>query len=92
MAMTNIFKPIRHPAPDLNPAEGQAFPPSPANDTESGASREIRMGAKPVTNMFPSGPTAVEPFTDQTATDEDAWLAMLEIVFAETGWPDAEES
>ena len=50
------------------------------------------MGAQPVTNMFPSGPTAVEPFTDQTATDEDAWLAMLEIVFAETGWPDAEES
>lgn len=91
MAMTNIFKPLRHPATDQDLAEGKYFPLR-ADNTESGDSRETRMGTQPVTNTFPSGPTAFQATNNEKTADEDTWLAMLEIVFAATGWPDAEES
>ena len=84
MAMLNIFKPIRHHLPNSDAAAAETL----ARDdemAESGDSRANRMGVQPVTNTLPSGPSA----SPEPAADEDAWLAMLEIVFAETGWPDA---
>jgi hypothetical protein len=82
MAMTNIFKPIRYHLPDPDEAAGR---PHRDEMAESGDSRANRMGVQPVTNTLPSGPSAAPA----PVSDEDAWLAMLEIVFAETGWPDA---
>jgi hypothetical protein len=48
--------------------------------------RATRMGAQPVTNPPPSGPSPEAA----RAAQEEGWLALLELVFEETGWPDAE--
>jgi hypothetical protein len=52
------------------------------------------VGTQPVTNTSPSGPSdRPAPITDTgsyTEEDEGAWLALLELIFETTGWPDAE--
>jgi hypothetical protein len=54
---------------------------------EPGAGRESRAGVQPVTNTpspgAPSGPST-------RSAQEEGWLALLELVFDETGWPDAD--
>lgn len=80
MTMVEIFKPIRR---QLS-AYGERAIRDPA-----GSRRENRVGTKPVTNTSPPGPelSAVE---QQRRVDEQGWMALLELVFLETGWPDAE--
>lgn len=51
--------------------------------------RADRVGAQPVTNKPPSGPAATQPAASEPSAQEQGWMALLEIVFDETGWPDA---
>jgi len=51
--------------------------------------RADRVGAQPVTNKPPSGFSAGQPPGNEPDPREQGWLALLEIVFDETGWPDA---
>ncbi|MEO8883259.1 MAG: hypothetical protein ABI377_07620 [Devosia sp.] len=51
--------------------------------------RADRVGAQPVTNKPPSGPLTKQPAGNESSAQEQGWLALLEIVFDETGWPDA---
>jgi len=84
MPMAKIFKPIRwqsaaaHEGKESPSQQPLGLPPATI------AHRENRMGAQPVTNTPPSGPLP-RPLTPQ----EEGWLALLELVFEETGWPDA---
>ena len=80
MQMARIFAPIRHPAASTE--AGAVLPQSPAPDEDGG--RDSRVGMQPVTNTSPPG-DIVAP----QAALEETWMAMLELVFAETGWPDA---
>lgn len=82
MQMARIFAPIRHPAASTEAGEGSP-PPSPAPD--DGGARDGRVGGQPVTNTPPSGSVSPNP----AATMEETWQSILELVFAETGWPDA---
>jgi hypothetical protein len=78
-----MFRPIRR-RPAL--PEVTATPLAASGDSiESGPGRDSRVGTHPVTNTSPPGPPPA-PAGDER---EQAWLAMLELVFAETGWPDA---
>jgi hypothetical protein len=89
MQMAKIFKPIRWSHAARSGAGTTSPLPLPAEDD---ANRTGRVGTQPVTNMSPSGysePSVIEPPAYAEA-DEDAWLALLELVFDETGWPDAE--
>jgi hypothetical protein len=80
MSLAKIFRPIRWP-----PAEdGAAFRPG----ADAGVPRALQVGMQPVTNTSPPGPARTAE-TDR-ASREAAWLAMLELVFDETGWPDAD--
>jgi hypothetical protein len=93
MAMAQIFKPIRWPPAVA--ATQEASPPAAGNLADLARYRESRVGAQPVTNTPPSGSPAApadEPANDgSTAPDqEQAWLALIEMVFEVTGWPDAE--
>jgi hypothetical protein len=83
MARAEMFRPIRRrPAPP----EAAAAPPAASGDSiESGPGRGSRVGTHPVTNTSPPGP----PPASAGDAREQAWLAMLELVVAETGWPDA---
>jgi hypothetical protein len=82
MLMAKIFAPIRHPAASTE-AGDPLPPPSPAPDVVG--DRDSRVGGQPVTNTPPSGPVLPDP----AAAMEETWLSILELVFAETGWPDA---
>jgi len=80
MSLAKIFRPIRWP-----PAEdGAAFRPG----TNAGVPRALQVGTQPVTNMSPPG--SLPPTEEARALQEAGWLAMLELVFDETGWPDAD--
>lgn len=83
MARTEMFRPIRRrrALPEVTAASVAAS----GDGIESGPSRGSRVGTHPVTNTSPPGPPPA-PAGDER---EQAWLAMLELVFAETGWPDA---
>jgi hypothetical protein len=88
MQMAKIFKPIRWSHAARSGAETSSPLPLPAEDD---ANRVSRVGIQPVTNTSPSGysePSVIEPAYAEA--NEDAWLALLELVFDETGWPDAE--
>jgi hypothetical protein len=91
MQMAKIFRPIRWPHTGRTEGRPTASSPEPATEA---ADRESRVGTQPVTNPFPSGKTEVPaPITDiggHTEEDEGAWLALLELIFETTGWPDAE--
>ena len=54
-------------------------------DPAAAGQRASRVGTQPVTNTSPPG--APTPTPD--AAMEETWLSILELVFAETGWPDA---
>jgi len=82
MPLARIFAPIRHPTA-LTEAEEAVPPPSPAAD--AGEGRDSRVGTQPVTNTSPPGASTPTP----DAAMEETWLSILELVFAETGWPDA---
>jgi hypothetical protein len=89
MQMAKIFKPIRwsHAAR----SEAETLSPLPAEDD---ADRVSRVGAQPVTNTSPSGSSdafLAAPEAGRADDDEETWLAMLELVFETTGWPDAED-
>lgn len=90
MQMAKIFRPIRWPHSGRGGGRPTASPPAPAADA---ADRESRVGTQPVTNPFPSGkPDAPAPMMDTggyAEADEGAWLALLELIFETTGWPDA---
>jgi hypothetical protein len=78
-----MFRPIRR-RPAL-PETTAALAPATGDSLESGPGRGSRVGTPPGTNTSPPGPPPA-PAGDER---EQAWLAMLELVFAETGWPDA---
>jgi len=82
MLMAKIFAPIRHPT--ASTGGGEAMPP-PSPTPDAGEGRDSRVGGQPVTNTPPSGAPAPTP----DAAMEETWLSILELVFAETGWPDA---
>lgn len=81
MPMAKIFSPIRRPSA---PAEVTA-PRSPPAAGEP--RRDSRVGVQPVTNPPPPGSPALADANGRPT--EETWMAMLELVFAETGWPDA---
>ena len=91
MQMAKIFRQIRWPHGGRVDERPKAFPPEPAANA---ASRERRVGTQPVTNTFPSGksdpPTPIADRGSYSEEDEGAWLALLELIFETTGWPDAE--
>ena len=80
MGLARIFKPIRLAHAVAEPAADRAA----GQTVDSGGSRVSRVEASTVTNALPSGPSPA-----QRASDEEGWLALLELVFDETGWPDA---
>jgi len=82
MSLANIFAPLRHPE-IARQAEVIAFV-RPAGTP--GDSRDNRAETDPVTNTPSPGPLDRAP-----TTQEQGWLALLEIVFETTGWPDAEQ-
>lgn len=82
MGMAKIFRPIRWPVP-----AGGADSPTPLSltaATELFQPRTSQVGVQPVTNTPPPGVQSVA-----RSTKEEGWLALLELVFEETGWPDA---
>ena len=79
MSLAQIFMPIRHPE---IAGQAEVFAVLRPASPEPGASRDSRVEAIPVTNTPPPGPQS---------TKEEGWLALLELVFETTGWPDAEE-
>jgi hypothetical protein len=92
MQMAKIFKPIRWShAARTDTAAMPSLPDPAAGDRD----RTGRMGIQPVTNTSPSGnPVSAVPIIEpdgRAEADEDTWLAMLELVFEATGWPDAED-
>lgn len=91
MQMAKIFRPIRWA--HAGRTEGKPTASRPESAAEA-ANRESRVGTQPVTNTFPSGKAALPaPMTDvggHGEEDEGAWLALLELIFETTGWPDAE--
>ena len=94
MVMARIFTPIRN----LQPArEGRAIAPDPSGKALGGGARTSRVEAQPVTNTSPPGAPllpaaatlpAARPLP--TPAQEEDWMALLELVFAVTQWPDAE--
>ena len=80
MSLAKIFRPIRWPA---TPAEA-VYPAAARLE----GPRALQVGTQPVTNLSPSGTPAAA--STSTALQEEGWLALLELVFDETGWPDAE--
>jgi hypothetical protein len=86
VGLAKIFKPIRWQAAATEAEE--TVSPSRLDDVADIARhRENRMGTPPVTNTSPSGPDSAS--LDNRKAHEETWTAMLELVFAETGWPDA---
>ena len=86
MNAAKIFTPLRgQPSADV---ELGAMPRSLAG-LEAFWPRADRVGAQPVTNKPPSGPTPTQPAAAEPSAQEQGWMALLEIVFDETGWPDA---
>lgn len=84
MGMAKIFRPIRWPVV----ADG-AETPTPrvlAVAAEAIRPRVSQVGTQPVTNTSPPG----RDWPAVPSTQEEGWLALLELVFDETGWPDAE--
>ena len=83
MSLANMFAPLRHP--DI--ARQAAVIPfvRPAAETP-GESRDNRAETDPVTKTPSPGPLDRPP-----TTQEQGWLALLELVFETTGWPDAED-
>lgn len=80
MSLAKIFRPIRWPS-----VPGEAvYPPA----SGPGRPRPLQVGMQPVTNLSPSGASPTAASSD--ALKEEGWLALLELVFDETGWPDAE--
>jgi hypothetical protein len=90
MQMAKIFRPIRWPHTARADEGPSAFPSDPGGP----ANRNGRVGTQPVTNPSPPDPSArPAPIADTgsyTEEDEGAWLALLELIFETTGWPDAE--
>ena len=86
MNAAKIYTPLRgqHPA-DM---EFGAMPRS-LIGSEAFWPRADRVGAQPVTNTPPSGPATPQPAANEPSAQEQGWMALLEIVFDETGWPDA---
>jgi len=86
MTVAKIYTPLRgqHSAD----AEIGTMPRSLAG-LEAFWPRADRLGAQPVTNTSPSGPSATKPMANEPSAQEQGWMALLEIVFDETGWPDA---
>lgn len=87
MIVAKIFAPLRSPPPAMI-EEPEASPRALFGSVEMFWPRADRMGAQPVTNTSPSGPLAANEANALTP-QEQGWLALLEIVFDETGWPDA---
>jgi hypothetical protein len=91
MQMAKIFRPIRWPHAERTEGKPTALPAEPAAEA---VDREGRVGTQPVTNTFPSGkadvPVPITEIGGHTEEDEGAWLALLELIFETTGWPDAE--
>jgi hypothetical protein len=80
MSLAKIFRPIRWPS-----VPGEAVYPPPALPD---GLRALQMGTQPVTNLSPSGVSSAS--STSTELKEEGWLALLELVFDETGWPDAD--
>ena len=76
--MAQIFKPLRGQHADVPEMQSLAFDPQ----AGFGATR---VGIQPVTNTSPSGTPK-----DARTLQEEGWMALLEMVFEVTGWPDAE--
>ncbi len=84
MRMAKIFRPIRWQSRPGK--EGQEQDPAPPEPDAPGRLRQGRVGTQPVTNTSPSGSF----LSSLPTTREEGWMALLELVFSETGWPDAE--
>jgi hypothetical protein len=80
MSLAQIFMPIRHPE---IARQAEVLPFLRPADINPGESRDNRVEVDPVTNTPPPGPLR--------STKEEGWLALLELVFETTGWPDAED-
>lgn len=81
MHLVKILQPIR--SRSLAVAREETRSPTLPRPVPEAADRVTRVGAIPVTNTSPPGPLA-DP------AREEVWLALLELVFDATGWPDAD--
>ena len=88
MGMAKIFSPIRWSVAD---AAAESPTPQPLVVAALSGSPARQAGAQPVTNTLPPGSSLfnTEP---PLASREEGWLALLEMVFETTGWPDADEA
>lgn len=88
MLAARIFRPIRR---RFSKAIKAGSPVAAAADSLP----ESRVGKQPVTNISPPGAPISSlvpklPGPPLPTTREEGWLALLEMVFEVTGWPDAE--
>lgn len=88
MLAARIFRPIRRRFSKTARADSPAV-------TAGSPLPDSRAGKPPVTNISPSGAPISSlvpklPGPPLPTTREEGWLALLEMVFEVTGWPDAE--
>lgn len=86
MRLAKILQPIR--SRSLAGAEEETRSPTLLGVVPAPADRVTRVGTNPVTNTSPPGPLA-HAEAARPSSKEEEWLALLELVFDQTGWPDA---
>ena len=82
--LARIFRPLRRQPATSGGAEA-AFPAKRARIIP-GRPDNGRVGGQAVTNAPPSG---LQRTSVPRPGTEESWMALLELVFAVTGWPDA---